>query len=408
METFDELNLDTRLLEAVHAAGFTKPTDIQREAIPLVLQGGDVMGSAQTGTGKTAAFVLPTLERLFKPSEKPGKGPRVLILAPTRELALQVNADIEKFSRFCKVNAGSVLGGMPYPPQIKLLEKEVDLLVATPGRLMDHMQSGRIDFSRLEVLILDEADRMLDMGFINAVRKITAATPKTRQTLLFSATLEGAVMDVAKAIMKDPAKVSLAANKESHALIAQTVLRADNGAHKQRLLTHYIKAEKVTQAVIFTATKRGADDLARRLEGEGLECAVLHGDLKQSARKRTIEGMKKGEIQLLVATDVAARGLDIKGLSHVVNYDLPSVAEDYIHRIGRTGRAGETGSAVSLVNTADWTKLVEIEKLTGKKLERQVIPGMEPITPEPKSIVQKMSGKSWRPTGMRRRRRGKF
>ena len=381
--SFSDLKLNDKLLRALEAGGFKTPTDIQREAIPVVLSGRDLLASAQTGTGKTAAFVLPALQRLLQPAPTKGIGPRVLVLTPTRELAMQVNENIRQFSRFCRFANGTVVGGMPYPPQIQLLRRPLDLLVATPGRLMEHMDSRRVDFSRLEVLVLDEADRMLDMGFVDAVKTIAAATPASRQTLLFSATLEGKVHAIAQRLLKDPARVQLAANHDRHAAIAQRIHHADNMSHKEDLIAHYLTDDALTQAVIFTATKRGADRLARTLSDRGHTSAALHGDMGQGARKRTVDQMRRGKYRLLVATDVAARGLDIRGISHVINFDLPMVAEDYIHRIGRTGRGGSTGTAISLVGPDDWSKLAGIERLTGRKLEREVVPGLEPTTPEP-------------------------
>ncbi len=382
--SFRELKLNSKLLQAVEASGFVAPTDIQREAIPVVLSGRDLMASAQTGTGKTAAFILPALQRLLNPSPARGKGPRVLVLTPTRELAMQVNDNIRQFGRFCKFTAGNVVGGMAYPPQIKLLRQPLDLLVATPGRLMDHMAQGRVDFSRLEILVLDEADRMLDMGFVDAVKTVAMATPASRQTLLFSATLEGKVLAIARQLLRKPAQIQLAVNRERHASIRQRVHQADNAAHKHGLVSHYLDKDTLTQALIFTATKRGADKLAKVLSERGHASAALHGDMGQGARKRTVERVRRGNVRLLVATDVASRGLDIKGISHVINFDLPMVAEDYIHRIGRTGRAGAKGTAISLVGPEDWTKLAGIERLTGQKLEREIIPGLEPTTPQPR------------------------
>jgi len=382
--SFTELNLDSKLLRAIEAGGFTAPTAVQRQAIPLILAGRDVMASAQTGTGKTAAFVLPALQRLFAPSAVHGTGPRVLVLTPTRELAMQVNDNIRQLSRFCRITAGSVVGGMPYPPQMRLLQQPLDLLVATPGRLMDHMERGRVDFARLEMLVLDEADRMLDMGFIDAIKIIAAATPASRQTLLFSATLEGKVLAIAKQLLKNPERIQLAANHERHASISQRIHQADNIGHKHRLLSHHLSSVDLTQAVIFTATKRGADQLAKTLAEQGHTSAALHGDMGQRDRKRTVDRMRDGKLRLLVATDVAARGLDIKGISHVINFDLPMVAEDYIHRIGRTGRAGASGVAITLVGPEDWSKLAGIERLTGRKLDRETIPGLEPVRAEPR------------------------
>jgi superfamily II DNA/RNA helicase len=375
---FNQLNLHENLIKAIDACGFDEPTEIQQQAIPAVLSGRDLIASAQTGTGKTAAFVLPALQRLLTPAQKKGKGPRVLVLTPTRELAIQVNDHIRQFSRFSKFVTGTVVGGMSYNPQIKMLNKPLDLLVATPGRLMDHMQQGRLDFSRLEMLILDEADRMLDMGFVNAIKTIIKAIPKTRQTLLFSATLEGTIINIARQILKDPVRIQLAANHDQHASITQHAHRVDDPKHKHNLLAHYASDAAVYQAVIFTATKRGADRLSKRLSADGHTSAALHGNMSQNKRKRTVDQMRHGKIRLLVATDVAARGLDIKGISHVFNYDMPMVAEDYIHRIGRTGRGGASGTAVSLVGPDDRRKLADIQKLTGKQLNWSIIQGLEP------------------------------
>ncbi|MDH3279716.1 MAG: DEAD/DEAH box helicase [Gammaproteobacteria bacterium] len=376
--SFKQLELDSRILKAVEGGGFQQPTDIQRHAIPLVLAGKDLMASAQTGTGKTAAFVLPVLHRLLKPAHKRGAGPRALVLTPTRELALQISDAVAQFGRYCSLTTGNVVGGMPYPAQNRMLARPLDLLVATPGRLLDHMREGRVNFSRLEVLILDEADRMLDMGFIEPVKTIAAAVPAARQTLLFSATLEGQVLNIAKALMKNPERVQLAANRDRHASITQRVYQADDASHKRQLLAHHLVQDDLTQALVFTATKRGARRMAKVLDAQGHAVAALHGDMSQSARKRTVEHMRRGKIRVLVATDVAARGLDIRSISHVINFDLPTVAEDYIHRIGRTGRAQALGTAISLVAPDDRSKLNQIERLTGNRLERGVIVGLEP------------------------------
>ncbi len=381
---FNEFQLDPLILRAVDAAGFSTPTPIQEKAIPLVLSGVDLMASAQTGTGKTAAFVLPTLHRLMQPPAKKGRGPRVLVLTPTRELAAQVDADIQKFGKSCQFTAGNIVGGVGYAPQIKLLKRPLDLLVATPGRLMDHMEQGLVDFSRLEVFILDEADRMLDMGFVPAVRKISAPMPKKRQTLLFSATLEGKVLNMAQEMLHKPERIQLAVNSRRHDDIAQHVYLADDAAHKQALLEHHLKDETLRQAVVFTRTKRRADRLATKLIRSGYKAAPLHGDMRQGARKKTIAKMKSGQVSILVATDVAARGLDIKDISHVINLDLPMVAEDYIHRIGRTGRAGATGMAASFVSLEEWELLTAIQKLTGWELPRETIPGLEARSQEPR------------------------
>lgn len=391
--SFTDLNLHNILLKAIEACHFTEPTDIQQQAIPVILEGRDLMASAQTGTGKTAAFVLPALQRLLEPSKTEGIGPRVLVLTPTRELAMQVSENVRQFSRFGKFTTGNIVGGMAYPPQIKLLRRPVDVLVATPGRLMDHMEQGRIDFSRLEMLILDEADRMLDMGFIDDIKKIAAQTPANRQTLLFSATLEGKVLSVAKQLLNNPARIQLAANQDQHLSIKQHAHQADDISHKHRLLSHYLDSDVINQAVIFTATKRNADKLAKTLANNGHTSAALHGDMGQGARKRTVEQMRRGKFKLLVATDVAARGLDIKGISHVINFDMPMVAEDYVHRIGRTGRAGAKGTAISLIGPDDWQKLSGIERLTGQKLNRDIINGLEPRRPEPQKSHAPANGR---------------
>jgi superfamily II DNA/RNA helicase len=380
--SFENLCLDPSLLRAVSACGFTDPTEIQRQAIPVALEGRDLMASAQTGTGKTAAFVLPALQRLLAPSKARGRGPRVLVLTPTRELAQQVTGAINDFGRQQRIRAGAIVGGEPYGPQMKLLERPVDFLIATPGRLIDHMGRGRIDFSRLELLVLDEADRMLDMGFIDDVEQVAAAAPAERQTLLFSATLEGNILRVAQRLLRDPVRVQVAGVKVKHESIEQRIHLADNRKHKRALLTHLLGNRQLSQCVVFTATKRGADELAMELEDDGHATAALHGDMHQKQRQRTIERMKRGHVRVLVATDVASRGLDIKGLSHVINFDLPIQAEDYVHRIGRTGRGGASGIAVSLVGPQERLLLGRIEKLTGQQLERQVISGLEPTHKE--------------------------
>jgi superfamily II DNA/RNA helicase len=376
--SFQELGLNNALLRAVDACGFDTPTEIQAKAIPVALTGRDLMASAQTGTGKTAAFVLPTLERLLTPSDKHGRGPRALILTPTRELATQITDVIRDMSRFSRLKYGVVVGGVAYPPQQRLLRAPLDILVATPGRLMDHMDRGLVNFSRLEVLILDEADRMLDMGFVDAVEEIAAATPEDRQTMLFSATLEGQVLKVAQRALKDPEKIQLAHAKKSHDNITQWVHEASGLGHKKALLAHLLSDPEMNQAVVFAATKRQAQELSEELEDEGHSCAPLHGDMTQAARRRTVDRMRNNRVKVLIATDVASRGLDVPGISHVINFDLPMVPEDYIHRIGRTGRAGRTGVAISLIGRKDWRMLGSVERLTGKALERRRIEGLAP------------------------------
>jgi superfamily II DNA/RNA helicase len=382
--SFEQLHLNGALLRAIKARGYTTPTDIQREAIPAVLAGSDLLASAQTGTGKTAAFVLPALQRLTQPPSRNGRGPRVLILTPTRELATQVTESIQGLGRFLRLKSATIVGGVPYPPQLRALERNLDLLVATPGRLLDHMENRRVDFSRVEILVLDEADRMLDLGFVDAVRTIASAISSAHQTLLFSATLEGRVLAIAADLLHEPKEVRLSTVVDRHIGIEQCVHQADDLAHKERLLDHWIAREELTQALIFTATKRDADRLAKNLAARGHASAALHGDLPQRARDRIVDRMRAQRLRLLVATDVASRGLDIRSLSHVINYDLPMVAEDYIHRIGRTGRAGATGTAISFVGPGDWARLAGIERLTGARLVREIIPGLEPLHQEPR------------------------
>jgi len=383
--SFSNFDLHPKILEALVASNFDIPTDVQKQAIPPSLEGRDVMASAQTGTGKTAAFALPAIHRLLTPSTKSGRGPRAIILTPTRELAKQVTQATREMGRFTRISFATIVGGVPYTPQERMLARPLDILVATPGRLIDHMNQGRVDFSRLELFILDEADRMLDMGFINDVERIAAEAPKDKQTLLFSATLEGPTEKIAKKILNNPVRVVVASVKDNHSSIAQYVHQADDIQHKRALLSHILNDSDLTQAIIFTATKKSADRLALSLSNQGHRCAALHGDMKQGSRNRTVEQLRRKTIQLLVATDVAARGLDIKGISHVINFDLPMAAEDYIHRIGRTGRGGATGIAMSLIGPEDWIKLSRIERLTGSKLERKTIEGLEPVKPIPKT-----------------------
>ena len=397
--TFESLGLHPNLLKAIADSGYTTPTPIQAQAIPEVLAGHDLMASAQTGTGKTAAFVLPTLNRLMEPSTVRSKGPRVLVLTPTRELAQQVSEATNKYGKNMRLKVVSILGGMPYPLQNKLLSGFVDILVATPGRLIDHLERGRIDFSRLEVLVLDEADRMLDMGFIDDVERIAAATPATRQTLLFSATLDGVVGGLAQRLLKEPKRISVAAQKARHENIEQRLMYVDDLAHKGQLLDHLLRDVDLNQAVVFTATKRDADQLADDLTAAGHAAAPLHGDMNQRERNRTLTNMRRGNLRILVATDVAARGIDVSGVTHVINFDLPKFAEDYVHRIGRTGRGGASGIAVSFASGRDAMHLKRIERYTGQTIAVHSIPGMEPkYKPRPakpagaKSGGQKRSG----------------
>ena len=384
--TFATLGLNPAILKAVEEAGYTVPTPIQAQAIPEAMAGHDLMASAQTGTGKTAAFILPALHRIAEPAAVRSKGPRVLVLTPTRELAQQVSDAATKYGKNMRLKVVSILGGMPYPLQNKLLSSPVDILVATPGRLIDHIERGRIDFSRLEMLVLDEADRMLDMGFIDDVERIAAATPATRQTLLFSATLDGVIGNLAQRLLKSPKRISVAATKARHENIEQRLMYVDDMAHKKRLLDHLLRDAGMNQALVFTATKRDADTLADNLSAQGHSAAALHGDMNQRDRNRTLLNLRRGQIRIVVATDVAARGIDVAGISHVINFDLPKFAEDYVHRIGRTGRAGATGVAVSFASNRDGVHLQKIERYTGQSILAHTITGMEPkFKPRPPS-----------------------
>ncbi len=376
--SFENLNLNAAILKAIAETGYTEPTPIQAQAIPEIMAGHDLMASSQTGSGKTAAFILPALNRLATPSAMPGKGPRVLVLTPTRELAQQVCDAATKYGKNMRFKIISILGGMPYPVQNRLLSSHVDILVATPGRLIDHLERGRIDFSRLEVLILDEADRMLDMGFVDDVERIAKATPATRQTLLFSATLDGVVGNLASRLLKTPKKISVSAAKDKHENIEQRMMFADDVAHKNKMLSHLLTDVDMNQALVFTATKRDADSLADQLSAQGHSVAALHGDMNQRERNRTLLNMRNGNVRILVATDVAARGLDVRGISHVINFDLPKFAEDYVHRIGRTGRGGSSGIAISFASNRDAQMLKRIERYTEQTIKMHTIEGLEP------------------------------
>ncbi|MEK6814570.1 MAG: DEAD/DEAH box helicase [Nitrospirota bacterium] len=391
--TFEELALHPALLKAIAESGYNTPTPIQAQAIPEVLSGRDLMASAQTGTGKTAAFVLPALQRLGAPSAGKSRGPRMLVLTPTRELAQQVTDAASRYGRHARFRTGAVVGGMPYPPQNRLLSQPLDILVATPGRLLDHMKCGRVDFSRLEILVLDEADRMLDMGFIHAVEQIAAATPASRQTLLFSATLEGNIAALAKRLLKDPKRIEITPPQTRHENIDQRLHHADDAAHKHRLLAHHLADAGLGKAIVFTATKRGADRLAKTLHAQGHAAAALHGNMNQNARNRTIAGLRGGAVRLLVATDVAARGIDVSGITHIINFDLPKTAADYVHRIGRTGRAGNNGIAISFVMPDDFQQVREIERFTGHAIPSLVIPGLEPSRAPRRQAPMERSGR---------------
>lgn len=377
--TFKELDLDPKILKALDEAGYTTPTPIQAQSIPFALSGADIRASAQTGTGKTAAFTLPCLNRLMASPAKPGRGPRILVLVPTRELAMQVATEAAKYSKYLpRVKTVCIYGGASYTLQNRELSRPYEILVATPGRLMDHMEQGRISFQRLEMFILDEADRMLDMGFIEPVEEIAAALPKEHQTLMFSATMKGNVLKLSNRLLKDPKEVHATAEMVNHDNIEQKVLHADSQDHKYRLVNHLLQDPTIKQAIIFTSTKRQADQLSEKLFKQGhTTAASLHGGMNQRQRTRTLIQLRQGKINILVATDVAARGIDVQTITHVVNFDLPRSTEDYVHRIGRTGRAGAKGVAFSLASSKDSSLVRQIEKFTGRPLQTHSIPGLE-------------------------------
>lgn len=380
--SFEKLGLNEFILKALAESGYDTPTPVQAEAVPAAIAGRDLLVSSQTGSGKTAAFMLPALQRLSAPSPLAGmevRGPRVLVLTPTRELAMQVTEACKKYGRHVRnARAVSVVGGMPYPAQNRLLASRYDILVATPGRLIDQMNSRRVNLSGVEMLVLDEADRMLDMGFIEDIEAIVDRLPQSRQTLLFSATFEPRVCRLAERLTKDAQRIEIQATAAQHENIEQRLLFADGMGHKQRLLDHLLRDEGVEQAIVFTATKRDADQIAEQLGENGFLAAALHGDMHQGERNRTLGHLRRGALRVLVATDVAARGIDVAGISHVINFDLPKSAEDYVHRIGRTGRAGRSGIAVSLASGDDVRRVKTIERFIRHTIPVHTIPGLEP------------------------------
>ena len=375
---FADLNLDKNILSALKSAGYEEPTPIQAQSIPAALANQDIMASAQTGSGKTAAFLLPSLQKIIKRSEQPGKGPRVLVLTPTRELAQQVEKNAQLYAQNMKwVRTVTLVGGSSFGQQIKALSRPIDIVVATPGRLMDHMRSGRIDFDRLEVLVLDEADRMLDMGFIDDIRIIMQMLPKPRQTLLFSATFAPAIRKLAQDFMNAPQIVEVAAQNTTNANVEEHVISIDSH-RKRELLERLIVDLNMNQVIVFCKTKQSADQVSRDLVRRGLSANAIHGDKSQQTRLDVLNQFKSGELRVLVATDVAARGLDIAELPFVVNYEMPTQAEDYVHRIGRTGRAGADGVAISLMDETEQKMYEAIKTLTGNELPISRIEGFEP------------------------------
>jgi ATP-dependent RNA helicase RhlE len=380
--SFNDLGLSEPLLKAVRDQGYDTPSPIQAQAIPAVLSGRDVMAAAQTGTGKTAGFTLPLLERLSKGGREESRvqsnNVRALVLTPTRELAAQVSDSIATYGKYLNLHSTVVFGGVKINPQMMRLRQGVDVLVATPGRLMDLCNQKAVRFSQLEVLILDEADRMLDMGFIRDIKKIIALLPKQRQNLLFSATFSSDIRALAKGMVNNPLEISVNAENSTAEKVTQWLVAVDK-KRKPALLTHLIKENSWKQVLVFTKTKHGANKLTQYLEAEGLTAAAIHGNKSQGARTKALASFKDGRVQILVATDIAARGIDIDLLPQVVNFDLPNVPEDYVHRIGRTARAGNTGQAVSLVCNDDLKLLWDIEQVIQQHIERKVIDRFLPV-----------------------------
>jgi len=403
---FAALGLSDKVLEGVRAAGYTEPTPIQLRAIPLVLSGKDVIGSAQTGTGKTAAFALPILSRLLADRRRAGPGQvRALVLAPTRELAAQIAESFRAYSRFLKpsLSVGVIVGGVSAGPQIEMLSRGLEVLVATPGRLLDHMGSGRVKLETTEILVLDEADHMLDLGFIVPIRKIVAKLPKKRQTLLFSATMPKEIAGLASDLLNNPAQVSVAPVATTAERVDQQVVFVD-GSAKRDVLVELMKDAAVTRAIVFTRTKRGADKVAEHLGAAGVDAHAIHGNKSQNQRVRALDGFKRGTTRVLVATDIAARGIDVDGVTHVVNFELPDVPEAYVHRIGRTARAGASGQAISLCDNEERGLLRQIEKLT-----RQTMPSADrrnPNAQRPEPAPERPRFGGGRPSEDARRRGG--
>jgi len=396
--SFSTLGLSDAIVRAVTEQGYTSPTPIQAQAIPMVLNGGDLLAGAQTGTGKTAGFTLPILQRLstdavgsLQKSKSAPRAIRALVLTPTRELAAQVEESVRLYGKYTNLNSAVIFGGVGINPQIKLLKQGVDILVATPGRLLDHAGQRTVDLSKIEILILDEADRMLDMGFIHDIKKVLALLPPKRQNLLFSATFSDEIKALADKLLNNPQSIEVARRNSTVEVIAQKIHPVDRDK-KHPMLAHLIKENAWQQVLVFTRTKHGANKLVEQLGKDGIGAMAIHGNKSQSARTKALAEFKDGSLQVLVATDIAARGIDIDQLPHVVNYDLPNIPEDYVHRIGRTGRAGATGEAVSLVCVDEHQMLKDIEKLIKQTLPRHVIPGFEPDLNAKAQPIQLRSG----------------
>ncbi len=402
--SFENLGLHESLLRAVKDSGYENATEVQAEAIPRALAGKDLMVSSRTGSGKTASFILPALQKVLDargengqgfPKREKGKiyGPRVLVLAPTRELAMQVSKAAQTYGRHIQgLKVATVLGGMPYALQIRQLTGPLDILIATPGRLLDHLSSGKCVLENVEMLVLDEADRMLDMGFIDDIKVVAEATPAARQTVMFSATFAGHVGRLAHDLLNEPERVDVASHTETHENIEQRLHWADNNNHRDQLLEHILAERDLDQAVVFTSTQRDADWLAERLSELGHAVAPLHGGMPQGRRNRTLMALRRRELRVLVATDVAARGIDVPTISHVINYGLPMKAEDYVHRIGRTGRAGRSGLAVTIAVRDDVSMIRRIQQFTTQQIPVSRIEGLEPKTQEPRIFPPRPEG----------------
>jgi ATP-dependent RNA helicase RhlE len=396
--SFNTLGLTDAIVRAVTEAGYTTPTPIQAKAIPAVLGGGDLLAGAQTGTGKTAGFTLPMLHRLSTDTvgaaltnKTSKRAIRALVLAPTRELAAQVEENIRTYAKYTNLNSAVIFGGVGIHPQIKLLANGIDILVATPGRLLDHIGQGTVKLDKVQILVLDEADRMLDMGFIHDIKKVLAILPPKRQNLLFSATFSDEIKALADKLLDNPALIEVARRNSTVEVIAQTIHPVDRDK-KHPMLAHLIQTNGWKQVLVFTRTKHGANKLVEQLGKDGIGAMAIHGNKSQSARTKALAEFKDGSLTALIATDIAARGIDIDQLPQVVNYDLPNVPEDYVHRIGRTGRAGATGKAVSLVCVDEHQMLKDIEKLIKQTLPREVIPGFEPDLNAKAQPIQLRSG----------------
>ena len=375
--SFDSLGLDASILKAVADQGYTEPTPIQKASIPVIISGKDVIGVAQTGTGKTAAFTLPLLTKLVQSKNSTHQGRvRCLILAPTRELVVQIAENVAAYSRYSGATVATCYGGVSERPQIAALRRGCDFLIATPGRLLDLGGQGHGDFSAVEYLVLDEADRMLDMGFLPAINTIVRALPKERQTLMFSATLSREIETLTKQYQREPQLIEVGRRSNPAETVTQLLYECP-GALKQVMLHHLLKDEALKMVLVFARTKHGADRICRKLQGEDISCAAIHANRSQSQRQRALQAFKNGEVRVLVATDIASRGIDVEGISHVVNFDFPDALEDYVHRIGRTGRALSTGTAITFITREDFSELRRLERIVGKHLHCGKLPGFD-------------------------------